>query len=210
MADTKNYNVTRQFASEILNISLRTLDRYAKKKNISSVRRGRQLYFLEDELLSFKTQLMEEESTKIKSQTPKKEFPEVEQAQAREQMVSTVESVSEFERNSEQGFENKIYKSLYEESALQVKELQKKCDTATYHIGQLEAQLKTMVPLLEYTKKGDEIRQLAEENSTRAKTITHLEKSIKVEQMAKRVYAAFLWGICCLIPLLLILRLITE
>lgn len=57
MAET-SHSVSRQFAAEILNVSVRTLDRYSKGDKISSMRRGRQLYFNEQELLDFKAKQM--------------------------------------------------------------------------------------------------------------------------------------------------------
>ena len=56
-----NFTVSRQFAAEILNVSVRTLDRYSKKDKITSSRRGRKLFFDEKELLDFKAKIMAEE-----------------------------------------------------------------------------------------------------------------------------------------------------
>lgn len=59
--ETENYTVNRQFAADILNVSVRTLDRYAKKDSISAVRKGRQLFFNEQELLDYKAKLLARE-----------------------------------------------------------------------------------------------------------------------------------------------------
>jgi DNA-binding transcriptional MerR regulator len=92
MLKGSNYNISRAFAAEILNVSLRTLDRYAKKKTVSSVRRGRQLFFSEDELLSYKADLIAREDLMIKreqvqgmEEARRDDFVEVQQAQQREQ-----------------------------------------------------------------------------------------------------------------------------
>jgi hypothetical protein len=56
------YGVPRTFAADILNVSMRTLDRYVRRKKITSVRRGRQLYFSEQELLTLKAEQIAEDS----------------------------------------------------------------------------------------------------------------------------------------------------
>ena len=58
---TDNYTVTRRFAADILNVSLRTLDRQVRKGNISSMRRGRELFFNESNLLQFKARILAKE-----------------------------------------------------------------------------------------------------------------------------------------------------
>lgn len=225
--NSDQYEVGRQFAAEILNVSVRTLDRYTKKKKISSVRRGRQLFFSEEELLNFKGQLLAKEMGKQRAAQKKQstakghvfnaprqdDFVDVQKAQAREQS-SVVESnhVSneqpESAMSTEEHFEQVVYKKLYEESEVDNKELRKKVEGANYRIGQLEAQVNSMIPMVEYKKQKDELLLLAEENQFKQEDIKRLESNLKIEQFAKKIYAGLLWGMLCLIPILLIIRVI--
>ncbi|MDF2379155.1 MAG: helix-turn-helix domain-containing protein [Candidatus Gracilibacteria bacterium] len=216
----EQYEVGRQFAAEILNVSVRTLDRYTKKKQISSVRRGRQLFFNEEDLLNFKGQLMAKEMGKQRAAAKKKtpptmssfkaarndDFIEVQRAQIKEQgNGETQETVVDAAEHLEQ----KLYKKLYEESEDDNRNLRKQVEGANYRLGQLETQVANMIPMIEYKKQKDELLLLAEENQFKLQDIKTLETSLKIEQFAKKIYAGLLWGMLCLIPILLILRMLT-
>lgn len=231
----KDYEVTRRFAADILEVSERTLDRYAKRKQITSVRRGRQLFFSEEELLSFKAKIMAEDrlkqrqeqqdrvlkgrpragkgtATPLQARRADDVFEDLRQAQAVEQMGQMTETDADFllirdellRRSPEEG----IFKKLYEETEQENKELQKKLDMAGYKVGQLENQVKNMVPVLEYKQQREELLLLADEHKQTVEDIRQLERQLNIELFAKKIYAAMLWGMLCLIPLLLILRLV--
>jgi len=222
MANKKEYGVPRAFAAEILNVSLRTLDRYNKGEKISSVRRGRALFFNEKELLDFKAKVMAEEeyekAQKAREQVKKQpkrqttDFPEVHEAQVLEQ--------EPYDEDLDKGFaeirdtmlrrspDEEIYKDLYQKAEVELKETRHRLELANYRVGKLEAELKNMVPQLEYKKQHEELLQLASENRSQKDNILGLERQIAIEQFAKRVYAGFLITMVALMPLLLILRLV--
>ena len=224
-----DFSVSRSFAAEILNVSLRTLDRYNKTEKISSVRRGRELFFSEKELLDFKAKAMAAEeyekvqkarqnpsqptkSQKSAPQQARSDFHEVHEAQVLEQ--------SPYDDDLDKGFaeirdtmlrrspDEEIYKDLYDKTETELRETRQRLETAHYRIGQLESELKTMVPQLEYKKQHQELLQLASENRQQQDNILGLERQIAIEQFAKRVYAGFLITMVALMPLLLILRLV--
>jgi len=239
MPKQPDYTVSRTFASDILNVSIRTLDRYTKKKHITSVRRGRNLFFSEGELLEFKAKIMAEKELKERKELKElkdggnrvklsragrseeappvrsrrtDDFEDVRDAQVIEQTEPLDATDVEFSlirdqllrRSPEEG----IFKRLYEQAEVSLKELRSKFELANYTVGQLEAQVKSMVPMLEYKKQKDELLLLADENKMKKEDIQQLERDVRVEMFAKKFYAAMLWGMVCLIPLLLILRLV--
>lgn len=218
------HTVNRRFAADILNVSLRTLDRYVKKNSISASRRGRELYFGEQELLDFKAKLLaqaefEQMQAKRfrKEQVSKTEFADVAHAQVLEQTPHLEEGTpvrSEAMRpalKKEKGTENPeegIYKDLYEKTDHELHVTREKLQVANYHIGKLEAQVKSMVPQIEFKKQHQELLSLAQESRHKTEDIAELEKQLKIEQVVKKIYAVFLFFMMALLPMLVILRLV--
>lgn len=218
------HTVNRRFAADILNVSLRTLDRYVKKSAITASRRGRELYFGEQELLDFKAKLLAQaefermQANKFRrEQAPKPEFADVAQAQVIEQTPHLEEGTgarteqlqtSLKKRKEPQGTEDDFYKALYEKTDHDLHVTREKLQVANYHIGKLEAQVKSMVPQIEYKKQHQELLTLAQESRHKAEDIAELEKQLKIEQVVKKIYAAFLFFMMALLPMLVILRLV--
>jgi|CXWL01.1.fsa_nt_gi DNA-binding transcriptional MerR regulator len=206
-----NSEVNRPFAAEILNVSLRTLDRYAKRNMISSIRRGRELYFLEADLLDFKAKLLarqgfQEVKTQKKPRTESisSDFPEVTKAQAREQeQESTPDVMTVTEKKTA---DESPYKELYEKTDGELKMTREQLQVANYRIGSLEGQMKSMVPLIEYKKQRQEMLSLAEDNSVKQKNLVHLEQQVTMERFVKKIYMAFLLAMMIIVPLLAILQ----
>lgn len=227
MIDEHLYTVPRRFAAELLNMSLRTLDRYSKRDTISSMRRGRELYFNEQEILDFKAQILAKEQfetiqkTRANTQTKKhtSDFADVEEAQVFEQRKSRGEE--ETYDDLDAGFANirdsllrrspeeSIFKALFEKAEEELKNLRQKLEGAHYQIGKLEAEVKSMVPLIEFKKQKQELLTLSEENRFKQQDIAELEKQLKIEHFVKKVYAIFLFGMMAMLPLLLILRIVS-
>jgi len=230
VSEDETYTVPRRFAAEILNVSMRTLDRYNRKEKISALRRGRQLFFNEKELLDFKAQILaqqEYEEVQKRRQAPKtdpkpyfqppqREFQDIERAQVIEQESREVDpdlvdaDYAEI-RDSllRRSPEENIFKNLYKKTSGELKEVQTKLEMANYQVGKLETQVKSMVPLLDFKKQKHELLSLAEENRYKQYDINDLERQVKIEQFVKKIYAAFLYFMVALLPLLLILRLFT-
>lgn len=231
--EDQQYIVSRQFAAEILNVSIRTLDRYAKSDKITSMRRGRQLFFSEKELLDYKArQMAQEELEQVhkarrrraeegrrRAREPlrraqnvqNKDFVDVEEAHILEQEgsyddldVGFADIKDSLLRRSP---EESIYRSLFKKAELELKNLRQKLDVANYQVGKLGAQVASMVPLIEFKKQKHELLELSEENREKGNDIAQLEQQIKIEQWVKRIYAAFLFFMMGLMPLLVILRL---
>ena len=199
---------SRKNAAEFLNISVKSFDRYIKKQGITPLRRKRELFFTHADLEKLGKLMKGNETMKHShrwgdSQPEVVAFPEVHQAQLVEQ-ETTLASEKKLPA------EERIYKALFEEAEGEMKEIRVKLDHATYRVGSLETQIKTMVPLLEFQKQKKELLQLSDENKTQKKNLKEIEKSLQIERFAKKIYAAFLFFMVTLLPLLVILRFFSD
>jgi hypothetical protein len=224
MIDENLYSVPRKYAAELLNVSLRTLDRHSKKNTIRSLRRGRELFFNEQEILDFKAQTLAKEQFEMIHRNKKemvqrkqvRDFHEVEKAQVVEQEGRR--GADEQYDDLDAGFasirdsllrrspEESIFKALFQKAEEELGSLRHKLDAAHYQIGKLEAEVKSMVPQLEFKKQKQEMLALAEENRFKEQDISALEKQVRVEQFMKKVYAVFLFFVMATMPFLIILR----
>ncbi|MBI5754593.1 helix-turn-helix domain-containing protein [Candidatus Peregrinibacteria bacterium] len=139
MSTFKNvYSIDRKEAGERLKVSLRTLDRYIGAGALNFQRERGRIRLCEAEILEFqkkRSQFFVNFSPKPRTKIlkPEKEVP-----------------LKESRGHSTLPSSEKIFQQLYIDLRLEVKEQQKRLEGANYRVGQLEAQLKNSVPLLEY------------------------------------------------------------
>lgn len=175
--------ISRNEAAKILNVSTRTLDRYIRQKRITAVRRGRNLEFMMDEI-----------------QELAKHAPElIEKSRARKIHEAL---------NSEEptGKGEGIYRKLYEETSVELKKKQELLQGANYRVGQLEAKLQNMIPMLEYKKEREEkekLKKTVEEKDSMCKV---LGKHVEIERYNKRVYIILFALTLGLLPLALLIQ----
>jgi hypothetical protein len=102
-----------------------------------------------------------------------------------------VEDIREGE-DAENVSDEKIYKNLYVDVKKELKEKQDRLEAATYRVGQLESQVKNMVPLLDYNRKEKELKetQLAIEQKAieEQQMLEQMERKLKTEKVAKLIY----------------------
>lgn len=104
--------------------------------------------------------------------------------------------------------EAEIYKQLYAETSLELKNKQERLEGATYRVGQLEAQIKNTVPLLSYRQKEDKVIQL--EDDIKKQQDLQLQETINLNQkvrdlkIMKNLYIIFLFTLLFFVPLVLI------
>jgi len=145
MSAQKNlFTVTREDAADILAVSLRTLDRYLKKGKLKSKSDGRIVLIHSQSLADFTKKISvptkKSPMKKKRKLLSRKEIPEAE----------TIEV-------SSGSVEEKVFRELYEEASKELRGKQEKLEAASFRVGQLEAQLKNSVPLLEHKKKEEEL-----------------------------------------------------
>jgi len=181
--------VDREQASEILKVSTRTVDRYIRKYKLKTKKKGRTLLIrrqdvdkvIEDQVghlvdlnvPQFQNPL-KKESNNDKSLTVKN---------IKVDQVKTAKPTNEAE---------KVYRDLYNETKRDLHAKQERLEAATYRVGQLEAQLKNMVPMLDYTQKEKQLKVSQEALELRAienqQSLDKMEKKLKTERMAKWIY----------------------
>ncbi|MDP3975449.1 MAG: helix-turn-helix domain-containing protein [bacterium] len=214
------YDIARNFAAEVLNISERTLDRYVKRNTITCVRRGRQLYFNEKELLQFKSRLLASEqirsvrrgtagggvhkpdaSPQTDQSPPSKaaDFAEVHEAQLVEQGHdhSTDDTFAQVRQKLIDPKEA-IFEKLYEKTDQELKNLRQKFELANYQVGKLESQIKSMVPLLELKRQKQVVGILEQENKEKHREVMTLRHRVESVQLMKNMYAGVLYALVLL------------
>jgi len=140
------YTATREEAANLLRVSTRTLDRYIRKGRLKSkVSPTRNILIHTEDLEKVAQSLFLKKSAR----SPKKRFSKS------QQKAKTVEVKTEEVKT--ENVEERVFRNLYEEANKDLKSKQEKLEAASFRVGQLEAQLKNSVPLLEHKQKEQEL-----------------------------------------------------
>ncbi len=219
-----DYNIDRKTASRLLNVSLRTVDRYLSTGRLSSIKSNGRVWLSHENILSILKQMeadMVDMSTHVSWQ--------------HDSAAKTVDSDADIPLESEivddtvssERQSRNPYKQLYEETKVVLEEKQKLLDQATYRVGQLEAQITAMVPLVEFKQqqkllaattdeyekavREEEIKRerlaakLLEQIDVREKTMIELDRELDAERLNKAVFAVILFMVLALQPVLWVL-----
>lgn len=99
-----------------------------------------------------------------------------------------------------------IYKKLYEEAKVKYEDQSKRLEGAHYRVGQLEAQVKSMVPMLEFKKERQRLLLMDKqykENIKEAKVrVVQTKRLFEEERLNKNVYIALVYGLLAAQPVL--------
>ena len=103
-----------------------------------------------------------------------------------------------------------IYQKLYEELKAEHKHNQKRIEAANYRVGQLEAKLEVMIPLLEYKKQKEKYRKLESglKNQVHKREI-QLKKARRMyrsEQFNKWIFAIIAISLIAIQPVIWLLQ----
>jgi excisionase family DNA binding protein len=163
MNTKSSYTINREDAAKTLGVSTRTLDRYIKNNKLRfQASSGRNILIHEKDL---------EKLSKKPLQIQKKPKPMKKNPPATTAIASQAETIEIKTENTEE----KIFRDLYEEVNKELRQKQEKLEAASFRVGQLEAQVKNSVPLLEHKQKESELNQ---QNSVlKEKLITSILKS---------------------------------
>lgn len=188
MANLSATYVDRDEASRILKMSTRTVDRYIRKFRFKTHKDGRRVLIKRTDVdkiieahigqfVDMKSTIAEKPVEAAKATAP------VSNIEVRELKVESV-------KKSEN--EEKVYQGLYHEAKKELKEKQDRLDAATYRVGQLEAQVKTMVPMLDYTRKEKELKEartaIELKELEKIEEVRRMEHKLKTERIAKWIY----------------------
>lgn len=215
---TQKYNLDRKAASKLLKISVRTVDRYIKKKVLTAQNVGGRIWLNKDEVDnilnrkinqyggSYQPYTNDTYDTNDDTSIPITSIDTTnDKTDENEEFLST----SQTRKIVNKADLSHLYKNLYEETREEIKEKQERLEIANYRVGQLEAQLKNSVPLLEYHRESAEKKlkeaHLIESLDQSEKKLSALFKKLKFEEYNKRVFLTILLVVLALQPLWLLL-----
>jgi len=208
---TKRYNLSRKAASKRLKVSTRTLDRYIKKKELSTQVISGRVWLDGEEVEAFKHGKLDSANVdsgdmSSSNMSSRQGVDNVDEIEVLSQEV--VDSVTSHTRQRKDSGTNKVYEKLFNEVKEELNEKQERLEIANYRVGQLEAQLKSSVPMLEYHKeryekeqKESKLRNTLEESKL---VIKRLSTAVKYEKLNRRIFVAILLIVLALQPLWLI------
>ena len=194
----ETYSLDRKTAGRLIKVSIRTIDRYIKSKKLStSVVDGR--------VWLSKRELEEMRDRKIDRMSTDTMVDEVDRVELVEH--ESVDSVST--KNRKRKTSSAVYKKLFTDLKEELHEKQERLEIANYRVGQLEAQVKNSIPMLEYRQEIFETEQkefkLQEQISEQNGLIKKVINQAKHEKFNKRIFLGVLLIILALQPLWLLL-----
>lgn len=222
----QDYSLSREEAAEALRISVRTLDRYIRRHYFDTKRSGRQVWISRPSFESFfEAQVREQEATKFLGSAEAHDLSEAPTrpistpARGREAQSSAAEGSdtsaptgeplrAEFTPHAHaHSYEHdlspsQIYKTLYEEIKVQHDEQVKRLEGAHYRVGQLEAQVKSMVPMGEYKKQRKQLLLMNDQYKATVQEaqqkLLHAKKRVEGERLNKNVYISLVYALLAL------------
>ena len=212
-AKKSSYKVSRKDASQILGVSIRTVDRYIKSKKIPIKTENKRVMLDFDELKKIKNNMSpgREDGTTRKRREKKTYNEKKENFSPVGGGIEIVEDYygSDFAKEKNQQKESiPTFKKIYEELKEELREKQERLEMANYRVGQLESQIRNSVPMLEYHRE----KYLKEKNEKNSKAklddskavIVKLSKKLRYTKLSKRLYITILLIVLAMQPLWII------
>lgn len=223
--------IDRKKAADLLQVSIRTLDRYISKGILPKQDiAGRIVIKFKDlKPLLEQKKLEGEYLNSLNSNYQKERNRQSEQQGSDTQYSSSIQPEYQSHATASEAFvsvneteDSPIYQKLYEQLQEELKTKQERLEGANYRVGQLEGLLKESVPLLDYRKsmaleqqKREELEQLLDsfekDNETLNQTVeakrTELEqisKKLQQEKNNKKIFLIILIVLFLLQPLWLL------
>lgn len=209
----KQENISREAASGLLGVSVRTVDRYIRAKKLSTVVLEGRIWLDREEVEVFKAKKKSRhEVDKVDMSTSGlssgHEVDKVDnEVDISVDKVDILEKMSTEKKRSKESTET--FKKLYQELKEELKEKQERLEIANYRVGQLEAQVRNSIPMLEYHRENYEKQKVEEDLRSELKEssdiIKKLSSKVKYAKFSKRVYIIILLIVLALQPLWLFL-----
>lgn len=166
------FSLSREEVAEKLEVSLRTIDRYLKTGKLGHVKleeEGVLRVFVNEEEVNA---ILEKRANKRKKEqgSGATEAPKMTQNSQKNEENANLGQEGGREEKTAENRENailrenegvvEVYKKLYEETNQRLMEANRRLEGANYRVGELEAQVKSSVPLLEYKEAQEKASQL--------------------------------------------------
>jgi hypothetical protein len=229
----KTYNIDRQTACRLLNVSLRTVDRYLATGKLTSVKNRGRVWLSKNEIIriaqefeALKNDNSDSDDNVIWQQDSTVKTDNFQQIPDENIVIAQTkerESISDIFKNESFSSDNQElekYKTLYQEAKAQL-------ELANYKLAHLESQVQSMVPLLEFQKKQQQLAETAQSYTKKineietkmkfqAKVLLHKieekeqelqtkDQEVSTERLNKAVFAVILFFILIMQPILWIL-----
>lgn len=203
--------VDREEASTILKVSTRTVDRYIRKYRFKTRKDGRRVlikrddvdHIINDHIGHFVDIKSTGLNIKLDRQNVDNEVSNMSNFKVKDIKVEGVKSDGDLD-----DADGKIYKNLYTDTKNELKEKQERLEAATYRVGQLEAQVKNMVPLLDYNRKEKELKEagiaIEQKALEKDQAVRLMEKKLRAEKIAKWIYLSLVGLLLVAEPILLL------
>lgn len=202
--------VDRIEASKILKVSTRTVDRYMRKHRFKTRKDGRRVLIKKTDV----DRIIKEHIGRLVdiNDSNLDEILNSNEASAKKDKVSslTVKDIKVEKTNKvPKGIEEQIYKELFQDTKKELGEKQERLEAATYRVGQLESQVKTMVPMLEFNKKDKALKEahgiIEQKTKQTEETVIKLEAKLRSERVAKWVYLSLVGLLLVAEPILFLM-----
>ncbi len=206
------YILDRKAACRLLKISTRTLDRYLKANKLTSRIESGRIRLDKAEVRAFREhQVNPVNVDNVDTQNPKmsidNDVDNVDNVDI--EVDNNVDNVEIVSRKRPGSFEKQVYKKLFLELKEELNEKQGRLEIANYRVGQLEAQVKSSIPMLEYHRENYEKKQKEEQYekqlSDKTSVIKKISVQLKYEKFNKRIFLIILLTILALQPLWLLI-----
>lgn len=202
----RGYNLDRKMASRLLKVSIRTVDRYIKSKKLStSVIDGR-IWLNKKEIEQLRVgrgglrgrHHVDMSTPEVSTDIEDDNVDSVE-------VIGTTDVDSLSTRKGKSQGARTVYKKLYSDLKEELREKQERLEIANYRVGQLEAQVKNSIPMLEYHKECYENKKLEDELNQKLEeqiaVVGKISSNLKYEKFNKRIFLIILLFVLALQPL---------
>lgn len=201
--------VDRNEASKILKVSTRTIDRYLRKYRFRTRKDGRRVLikridvdFILKEHIGRLVDINDDNLDNILNGNSETKSDNASTMKVKDIKVKQITA-------DHSNIEQEIYRELYQEVKGELKEKQERLEAATYRVGQLEAQAKSMVPMLDFNKKDRALQDAysaMDQRSKQNEEIIHgMEFRLRSERIAKWIYLSLVGLLLVAEPILFVL-----
>lgn len=164
------YTMLRPDAAELLDISVRTLDRYIKNGRVRTRRQGKHLYLNRQDITILKQGGIQEPVSVLSTHEAKKEG-------APESGVSSEHSTGDY-----------AIATLSPEAIAMIAQKDTLLKELAYRVGVLETELKNSIPLIEHRRATFLLEGARRENETEHNRLMQESQQLKQEVMTTRLW----------------------
>jgi hypothetical protein len=215
MTNNEKYNLSRAKAAKLLGVSVRTVDRYIAGKKLSIERIDGRIWLSEHEVLAFNkgSGVVDSSGGNSKDRVDKhmhgsRQYVDTVHDSVDVVNIDTVDIMSRHDKGKERPTTN-FYEKLYHSTKKELNQKQERLEIANYRVGQLEAQIKNSISMLEYHQQNSEefqkMKLLAANITENKDKFDALKREVRYERLNKKILAIVLLFLLALQPIWILL-----